>query len=389
MSRKVLLSWELSNRSGWGILGLNLFCQWAARADIIPVMVYRISDEAVALVDPLRRSVISKAIAASNDVSDAIERVPGSHLDFDGTVIDPIAQNGKPTRVFGKSNIGRCIFVSTNIGNFQVDKFDALLCASTWNADVVRQGTGRSVDVILEGIDPSLFCPGPRSGILNPDKFYVFSGGKVEFRKGQDLVLRAFREFSRRHADAVLVTAWHSPWPTLAARFKGTLEAPLELDENGLVNIKKWAADNGIDPSRVIEIFLTPNQLMPTLLREMHVALQPSRAEPCTNLIAMEAMACGVPVIVGDNTGMRDLITDDNCVRLSRQEAVPPSSPTDGTVGWGESSVDEMVEALEMLHGDAKRREAIGVSGARWIREHLTWEIHAQKLKDLVLSLRG
>src|SRR5262249_35507331 len=208
-----------------------------------------------------------------------------------------------------------------------------------------------------EGIDPSLFCPGPRSGILDPDKFYVFSGGKIELRKSQDLVFRAFREFSRRHADAVLVTAWHSPWPTLAAGFKGTLEAPLELDENGLVNIKKWAADNGLDPARVVEIFVTPNQLMPTLLREMHVALQPSRAEPCTNLIAMEAMACGVPVIIGDNTGMKDLITDDNCVRLSRQDAVPPPSPTDGTVGWGESSIDEIVEVLEMLHGDAKRRE--------------------------------
>ena len=388
MSWKVLLSWELSSRSGWGVLGLNLFCQWAARADIMPVMVYRVPEEAVALVDPLRRSVISKALEASNEISDALTNIPGSHVDFDGTVIDPIAQNGKPTRVFGKSNIGRCIFVSTNIANFQLDKFDTLLCASTWNAEVVRRGTGRDVEVIFEGIDPSLFCPGPRSGILNPDRFYVFSGGKVEFRKGQDLVLRAFREFSRRHADAVLVTAWHSPWPTLAARFRGTLEAALELDENGLVNIKKWAADNGVDPARVVEIFSTPNQMMPTLLREMHVALQPSRAEPCTNLIAMEAMACGVPVIVGDNTGMKDLITGDNCVPLSRQDPVPPPSPTDGTVGWGESSVDEMVAALEMLHADAKRREAIGVTGAQWIREHRTWEMHASRLKDLILSRR-
>jgi glycosyltransferase involved in cell wall biosynthesis len=200
--------------------------------------------------------------------------------------------------------------------------------------------------------------------------------------------LRAFREFSRRHADAVLVTAWHSPWPSISKGFKGTLDVPLSLDERGFVNIKKWVADNGVDPSRVVEVFCTPNALMPTLLREVHVALQASRAEACTNLPAMEAMACGVPVIIADNTGMKDLITEDNCVRLSRQDVVTLESGSCSTVGWGESNVDEIVEALEMLYSDRKRGEAIGGAASRWIREHRTWEIHANKLKELVLSLR-
>jgi hypothetical protein len=38
----------------------------------------------------------------------------------------------------------------------------------------------------------------------------VFSGGKLEHRKGQDLVIRAFVRFVQRHPDAVLVTAWGS-----------------------------------------------------------------------------------------------------------------------------------------------------------------------------------
>jgi glycosyltransferase involved in cell wall biosynthesis len=387
MTKKVWLSWQLGSTSGWGILGLNIFLHWATRDDIAPIMAYAITNDALSAVDPLRLSVVSKAIAASNDLADAIAKTPGSRIDFDGTVIDPIAQKEGPTRIFGKRNIGRCIFENANVSSFQLDKFDALLCGSTWSAEIVRKQTGREVEVIFEGIDPSIFCPGPRSGILDQDKFYIFSGGKVELRKGQDLVLRAFSQFSRRHSDAVLVTAWHSPWPKYAAGFKGTLNAPLELDEKGFVNIKKWVADNGIDPSHVVEIFNTPHQLMPTLLREMHAALQPSRGESCTNLPAMEAMACGVPVIIADNTGMKDLITEDNCVRLSNQGTVPQRSPDYSTAGWGESSVDEIVEALEMLYADRERREAIGASGSRWIREHRTWQIHATKLKDLVLSL--
>jgi glycosyltransferase involved in cell wall biosynthesis len=126
---------------------------------------------------------------------------------------------------------------------------------------------------------------------------------------------------------------------------------------------------------------------MPTLLREMDAALQPSRGESCTNLPAMEAMACGVPVVIADNTGMKDLITEDNCVPLSHQGIVPPLSATYSTAGWGESSVEEIVEALEVLYVDRARRDAIGATGSGWIREHRTWQIHASKLKDLVLSL--
>ncbi len=390
MTRKaVWLGWQISSRSGWGILGLNVFFQWAVRADITPLMAFPIDKETLSLIDPLRLSVVSKAIEASNEFVDVVAKTPGPRVDLDGTVIELIAPYDLPTRIFGKRNIGRCIFENANVAAFEgrLGKFDALLCGSNWNADLLRKETGRTVTVIFEGIDPSLFCPGARSGIMDPDKFYIFSGGKVELRKGQDLVLRAFKEFSRRHDNAVLVTAWHSPWPKISAGFKGTLDAPLELDDKGLVNIKKWVTDNGIDPSRVIEIFSTPNQLMPTLLREIHVALQPSRAEACTNLPAMEAMACGVPVIVGDNTGMKDLITEDNCVRLSVQGIVPQRKPNYSTAGWGESSVDEIVEALEMLYVDRQRREAIGAAGSRWIHEHRTWQIHAAQLKDFVLSL--
>ena len=40
----------------------------------------------------------------------------------------------------------------------------------------------------------------------------LFSGGKFEFRKGQDLVLKAFSVLSKKHPDMVLLTAWHNPW---------------------------------------------------------------------------------------------------------------------------------------------------------------------------------
>ena len=48
-------------------------------------------------------------------------------------------------------------------------------------------------------------------------------GGKLEMRKGQDIIIRAFRLFSQRVPEAVLVTAWHNPWYGCTLRCFGPL----------------------------------------------------------------------------------------------------------------------------------------------------------------------
>jgi glycosyltransferase involved in cell wall biosynthesis len=183
----------------------------------------------------------------------------------------------------------------------------------------------------------------------------------------------------------VLVTAWHSPWPGISGGFQGRLEAPLRLDELGRIDIRRWVADNGIDPASVIELFAMPNQMMPTILREMDVAIQPSRAEACTNLPAKEAMACGVPVIIANNTGMKDLVTEDNCVSLVHQRPVPAGRGI-GTEDWGESSVDEIVEALERVYVDRAWARSLGSTAARWIAANRTWKLHSEQLKRFLLG---
>ena len=94
------------------------------------------------------------------------------------------------------------------------------------------------------------------------------SPAEVEFRKAQDLVIRAFREFAARHDDAVLVAAWHSPWAGTSAGFQGSLPVPLQNDANGAPKTRQWATENGIKSHQFIELPLTANSLMPAVLRE-------------------------------------------------------------------------------------------------------------------------
>ena len=44
------------------------------------------------------------------------------------------------------------------------------------------------------------------------DKFVIFSGGKFEYRKGQDIVIRAVKVMQERHQDVVLINAWVNAW---------------------------------------------------------------------------------------------------------------------------------------------------------------------------------
>lgn len=387
--QSVLLNWPANNFYGWGIVGLNLLLNWANAPDIRPFMGAPIGEKDVAGLDPLKIMACREAFLRSNQFQNELHRVQADGRSLPMKVVEGLG-NGlfRPDGLRGTKTVGRCIFEDTNLEGLEekVAHFDRLLCASEWNAELLRAHCSKPVDIVLEGIDPSQFHPAPKSGVLDQSRFYIFSGGKVEFRKGHDLTLLAFREFSRRHDDARLVTAWHSPWPQLSAGFQGKLGAALELTPQGIIDVKKWVAKNGIDPAKVIEMPQVPNALMPSTLREMDCALAPSRAEACTNLLAKEAMACGVPVILADNTGVKDLMAVGNCWPLKRQQPVRDYHL--GTQGWGESDVEEIVDALEKLYADTALRKGIGEAGAAWIiAEGRTWANHARQMKSLLLSL--
>jgi glycosyltransferase involved in cell wall biosynthesis len=381
----VLLNWQANNTFGWGILGLNIFFQWANDAELQPLLRSRLGPEDMQMVDPLRQMTIEAARSVSNQF---VEKFLNKYSSYAFPVIDALGNGLMPkSEARGSKTIGRCIFEDTNLVDLdsKLAKYDHLLCGSTWNQALLQANCSKPVAMIHEGVDPSLFHPGPRSGVLDPGRFYIFSGGKVEYRKAQDLVLRAFKIFSQRHDDAVLVTSWHSPWPAISVGFKGSAKAELRLDASGRLDILRWAEENGIKRGQVMDVGPIPNAMMPSVLREMDCSLQVSRAEACTNLPAKEAMACGVPVVLAANTGVLDLIGKDNCLPLCDQRPVEFAPVELGTAGWGESSVEEIVSSLELLYTGTEWRRSVGNQGAMWILENgRTWSVHAAQLKALI-----
>ena len=179
-----------------------------------------------------------------------------------------------------------------------------------------------NVVTVLQGIDASLFKSRPRK-VRRRDQFLVFSGGKLEYRKGQDIVVAAFREFVRRHPEAKLMVAWHNHWPRTMGEIgvAGHVRGVPAINGAGRPEMTRWLAENGIPAGNVVDLGLRGNAEMGSLIVEADVALFTNRAEGGTNLVAMECLAAGVPTILSANTGHLDLIDDSRCFPLRTQGA--------------------------------------------------------------------
>jgi glycosyltransferase involved in cell wall biosynthesis len=371
---QIVINFSCDTYSGWGAVGLNWMAQLQADPDWQPLFGVLPQTSQFMGMDPLRFSVIDRAIQKSKQ------------FQYDGNCIwvDPIGNDVKaPSEVDPKCLVGRAIIEKADmrLAMENLSRYDLLLTGSTWNQERLEAATGRTVKVIHEGVDPSIFCPGPKSGWF--DTFNIFSSGKVEYRKAQDVTLMAFKRFSERHADARLITLWNSPYSDLGNGYQGIAEAPLWLNQHGHLDVKRWAKDNGIDPDKVLDLKPLPNWMLPPILRDMDVMLAPTRVESCTSLPVKEAMACGVPVIYARHSGMLDLpetlglpLLNNKPISASSEYFFPQADWT-----WYEPDLDEIDSWLEFVYKDRESAKKSAEESGAWIRENRNWSNHVNELK--------
>lgn len=379
----VLIDWPLNTATGWGVFGLNLSLQLLRQQrPVALVMPPDLKD-----ASPVAHALLHQAVAEQQELANLL-KTAGAGLEWAFPVLRGLSGTFEPhsvsSRIQARHNIGVVFFEDTAISEpalTRAAEFEKIVAGSSWNGELLR-GTGlTNVEVVPQGIDPSVFHAGPGSGLLKR-RFVIFSGGKLEFRKGQDLVIAAFRRFVARHPEALLVAAWHNEWPATMAGIErsGHVTGQPHFDSHRL-GVGEWLVANGLPAGSFIEVGPLPNWAMAPLYRDADLAVFPNRAEGGTNLVAMEAMACGVPCALSANTGHLDLIAPDRCYPLTRQKPVNGGSPFySGYGGWGESDVEEILAVMEQayLHRDEARRR--GAAAAEWMLREWTWEKRMEEL---------
>ena len=210
---------------------------------------------------------------------------------------------------------------------------DGHVAVSTATAAFWNQFVNASFRLIPNGIDAQLLrTVAPERDRLGAHVLFV---GRLEPRKGLDVLLRAWRQVERQHADARL---------TIAGAYTRQDEA----------TYRRQAAELALRRIR----FVGPQSeaSLAACYRQADIVCAPARGFESFGLVILEAMAAGVPVVASDIAGYRTLVTPD------RDGLLVPA---------GDDA--RLATALTALLRDPERRRCLGEQGLLTARRY-TWD---------------
>ncbi len=154
------------------------------------------------------------------------------------------------------------------------------------------------IRIVAPGVDHAFFGPGDqlqaRRALELPEKGpLLLFVGRIQPLKSLPTAVRVLDLVASGHPDAHLVVVGGPSGPHGREEVERTHALVAELD---LVD-------------RVIFVPPQPHELLSTFYRAADVCLVPSRSESF-GLVALEAAACGVPVVASDVGGLRSLVED-------------------------------------------------------------------------------
>ncbi len=226
----------------------------------------------------------------------------------------------------------------------------AVVCPSRVTADELVRWCRVEAEVFVapHGVDTGLFRPGePHPGSdraavaaldprLVPARPYLLFVGTLEPRKDVPTLVAAFAQVADRHPDTLLVLAGGDGW--------GVAAVEQAIERFGLA-------------SRVVRTGYVPDATVPALLRSAAAAVYPALYEGF-GLPALEALACGVPLVTTTGTAMEE-------VAGAAAVLVPP--------GDGRALAEAIDAELAGAPGDGPSRDERRRRGLDVVATH-TWE---------------
>jgi len=210
--------------------------------------------------------------------------------------------------------------------------------------------TSDNIVVIPPGVDVHSFRPlkpgGKKAKTNLPDR-YIFCLSRIDANKGHDLLLNAFDLVRKAMSDVHLVIG-------------GGSSQPQQREREVLASMKKIIGEKDLH-DRVHIVGYVSDELLVPFYRQAELFALPSIFEPF-GMTALEAMACGRPVIASKLGGIRDVISSGENGLL-----VDPSK------------ADEFAEAMLTLLKDQQLSDRMGEVSRKTIHEHFSWEAIAEK----------
>lgn len=167
---------------------------------------------------------------------------------------------------------------------------DKLVAVSDPAASYVRSQSTAPVTIIPNGIDLKRYHA-PKSRPQNAQK-QIFYVGRLEKRKGVRYLIEAVRYLQEWHQDISLLIGGDGP-----------LREQLE----------EYAKDQGV--SAQFLGYLSEDDKV-SLLQSADLFVAPAIHGESFGIVLLEAMACGIPIIAGDNPGYRSVMSGIGSISL-------------------------------------------------------------------------
>ena len=353
----IYLVLPLGSHFGWGVCGKYITLEMARFA---PVRLLAEGFNAASVGDELDFYALTTVLPSAEEHG-RISNLQGARLD--GPLLMTISDKSmrpKIPNLRGTRTVGYTFFEENLLPREAIEtarqSYDHVAAGSSWCEAALRQAGLTEVSTVVQGVDPTVFDPAPVERRYFQDRFVIFSGGKLELRKGQDLVVKAFKILQDKYRDVMLITSWSNAWRFSLETIRSSPHVRFTATANDhQTMMKQFLSENGIDVRRTINLPPQPNVTMARIYKQTDVGLFPNRCEGGTNLVLMEYMACGKPVIASYSSGHKDILTSENALLLRSLKQIAINHNQTPVATWDEPSLDELVAQLEFAYANREK----------------------------------
>lgn len=196
--------------------------------------------------------------------------------------------------------------------------YDEIWLTSEWSANILREHkVNKPIYAVCTGVDQHLYTEkGPKYNLPNIKDFVFISVFGWNYRKGNDVLLRAYlNEFSAEDNVSLLITSRYQGGRSQFHKKKipnDIEEVMKEFPNKSLAHIARYSK-------------IVPESEMPLLYRAADCFVLPTRGEG-GGLPPLEASLCGLPVIMTNCSGQQGYLRADNSymLEIDHLETVSP-----------------------------------------------------------------
>ena len=280
---------------------------------------------------------------AAESLSDAWRETPIVHMFHTlGEMKNRIAQSNEeresPERIAGEKRVlGR------------VDRVVTATLAERTQLRFLYKADDRKLITIPPGVDTSHFYPIPPDEAkmaigIKPDVRMILFVGRIEPLKGLDTLIRAMSCLKLNHSNH----------PVHLAIIGGEPDASPEQRTSEMARLQKLCDELALDQT-VIFLGKRGQDTLPYYYSAAEMLVMPSHYESF-GMVALEAMACGTPVIASEVGGLGFLVQNGE---------------TGYTIPNGDPGV--LYDKLSILLDDANLREVMGKRATEYAQSY-TWD---------------